>query len=767
MQKFSSTNRERESRGSLPKRKTGNIVLVLAFFLLFLGASVPKSFAITAPTDIVNLKLWLDASQGVTKDGTTPAIDGDTVQQWNDYSSGGYNATQATAGIRPIYKTTILNGKPVIRFSGTESMATASFLDNTFNTALTSFIVENKTGTAHDVNFSNQGIKWYGGRSGGDTGTLDYNASALSNGNIVIHFPNSGLQYGVETYRYNGSSVLLKFDGLLSATTASTGNLGLSGALTIGKLSTGGFPYHGDIAEIIIYNRALSDSEVSQVEQYLIDKWALDTSVISRPQIIFDGDSLTLGTGSTGGLNYPNQTITQLGGSNYYDLTNIGVGGQLMQTILANGATAVDPLYKYYRSNNYVSLLGGTNDLDSGSSDASTTYGYIVSYSQARRTAGYKVIVNTILPRGAGAQGIAFEALRQTVNSSIRANWESFADGISDIGADPIIGTFGANLNATYYTDTTHMTNAGYAILASHVAAAVNQITDPIAVSNVLVAPSAATATITWTTNQTGSTKVNFGLNSSYGSSTEETDTVTRVLSHTTSLSNLLACTTYHFQVVSSDLNGNQVLSTDQSFTTTGCIPTIPTNLSVVTSANSIDLTVDSFPEDTIGQSGYYFSNSTKGTNSDWIQINTWTDSGLSCGTTYICFVKYRNRDGVENDPISITATTNGCPSSSGSRATRRVVIPTPASIATSNPSPNSGPSTYNFGPTVLKLKSRGEAVKELQRFFNAKLNSNLIIDGIFGPKTLAVVKQWQKDNGLVVDGLVGPKTKGKMNATP
>ena len=77
---------------------------------------------------------------------------------------------------------------------------------------------------------------------------------------------------------------------------------------------------------------------------------------------------------------------------------------------------------------------------------------------------------------------------------------------------------------------------------------------------------------------------------------------------------------------------------------------------------------------------------------------------------------------------------------------------------------PAGGGSTYNFGTTTLKNGSKGEAVKELQRFLNAKLNLGLVIDGMLGPKTIAVIKKWQKDNGLVPDGLIGPKTKVMMN---
>src|SRR3989338_6091849 len=72
---------------------------------------------------------------------------------------------------------------------------------------------------------------------------------------------------------------------------------------------------------------------------------------------------------------------------------------------------------------------------------------------------------------------------------------------------------------------------------------------------------------------------------------------------------------------------------------------------------------------------------------------------------------------------------------------------------------------SYNLGTKTLKSGSKGDAVKELQRFLNDKLNLGLVVDGKLGPKTIAVIKKWQKDNGLVVDGLIGPKTKAKMNA--
>jgi murein L,D-transpeptidase YcbB/YkuD len=76
------------------------------------------------------------------------------------------------------------------------------------------------------------------------------------------------------------------------------------------------------------------------------------------------------------------------------------------------------------------------------------------------------------------------------------------------------------------------------------------------------------------------------------------------------------------------------------------------------------------------------------------------------------------------------------------------------------------GAKVYKFGSVTLKNGSKGEAVKELQRFLNAKLDLGLKIDGKLGPKTIIVIKKWQKDHGLVADGLIGAKTKLMMNSS-
>ncbi|MBP7741548.1 MAG: Ig-like domain-containing protein [Candidatus Pacebacteria bacterium] len=98
-----------------------------------------------------------------------------------------------------------------------------------------------------------------------------------------------------------------------------------------------------------------------------------------------------------------------------------------------------------------------------------------------------------------------------------------------------------------------------------------------------------ATAQVAWTTNELASSKVSYGPTSSYGTTTTISDTSPRVLSHTVSLSRLLACTTYHYAVVSADASSNIATSTDGTFITSGCVasttPTAATSTNVTTSS--------------------------------------------------------------------------------------------------------------------------------------------------------------------------------------
>lgn len=59
----------------------------------------------------------------------------------------------------------------------------------------------------------------------------------------------------------------------------------------------------------------------------------------------------------------------------------------------------------------------------------------------------------------------------------------------------------------------------------------------------------------------------------------------------------------------------------------------------------------------------------------------------------------------------------------------------------------------------LLKKGDRNEYVRNWQMFLNLNGYSCGNADGIFGSKTEAAIKKWQKNHGLVPDGIIGPKT--------
>ncbi len=65
---------------------------------------------------------------------------------------------------------------------------------------------------------------------------------------------------------------------------------------------------------------------------------------------------------------------------------------------------------------------------------------------------------------------------------------------------------------------------------------------------------------------------------------------------------------------------------------------------------------------------------------------------------------------------------------------------------------------------STISYGSSGSDVKKLQQALNEK-GYSLQVDGQFGTKTQAAVKDYQKKNGLQVDGIVGTKTWGSLTS--
>ena len=76
------------------------------------------------------------------------------------------------------------------------------------------------------------------------------------------------------------------------------------------------------------------------------------------------------------------------------------------------------------------------------------------------------------------------------------------------------------------------------------------------------------------------------------------------------------------------------------------------------------------------------------------------------------------------------------------------------------------GFSRDNNAQALSKYGSRGDEVRQIQEKLKRWGYYNGSVDGIYGSKTLAAVKSFQKKNGLTVDGIAGPKTLAAMGIT-
>ncbi|MBI5020719.1 MAG: S8 family serine peptidase [Ignavibacteriales bacterium] len=97
----------------------------------------------------------------------------------------------------------------------------------------------------------------------------------------------------------------------------------------------------------------------------------------------------------------------------------------------------------------------------------------------------------------------------------------------------------------------------------------------PPLISNVqAINISSNSATITWTTDESSNSVVNYGLTTGYGSSASN---ATMVTAHSVTLTALSMNTTYHYAVSSTDASNNTATSVDYTFTTTNSMAPIET----------------------------------------------------------------------------------------------------------------------------------------------------------------------------------------------
>ena len=206
---------------------------------------------------IDGLKIWLKADYGVVYD------ENNKVSEWHDASGNGYIFSQNDYNLQPIYISSIdsMNNKPTIKFYD-DFLVSNQFINIGTFFILTNYIYEtfqNYSGLLTS-NIDKQTGKDFILVSN-ENGTSFYYIDLIGD-NLFIN--------NIQTYDFSPLKKPKLVYGYLNE------------IITWDHIQTGRDRnynarfWHGDVYEVIIYDRILNSTEIEQVKNYLREKYAMD-----------------------------------------------------------------------------------------------------------------------------------------------------------------------------------------------------------------------------------------------------------------------------------------------------------------------------------------------------------------------------------------------------------------------------------------------------------------------------------------------------------
>ena len=218
------------------------------------------------PTAISGCVTWLDAEfSPIELDGSNGVV------QWRGVG-GTSTALQNTAASRPVYVTNVLNGKPAIRFDGSNDSLSLGNLGASFPTAATVVMKVRVLDGDYNIfsTLNNTACRWNDGGRNADLGAF---TTAVQSNMAVGLMPNNGtFTFAIRASAAYGLEIRQNSIGLDYKSTGFTYTGG--DTYTLGTAPGGSGAMNGDIYSIALFNRVLSDKELRTVEEYFA--WRYD-----------------------------------------------------------------------------------------------------------------------------------------------------------------------------------------------------------------------------------------------------------------------------------------------------------------------------------------------------------------------------------------------------------------------------------------------------------------------------------------------------------
>lgn len=235
------------------------------------------------PANIPNLAAWYKGDAGLT-------LVGGEVDVWADQSGNGRNLSAAASINRPTLSTR--NGKNVLVFNGSTKYLRSLTAALARNVSGLTIIVAGNSASATTLQQAQCSISTLNTISGFSRASIGWGYNASRNGRDAVGRRNNtdtiagcgqfayNPDWGNNSARFNYSVAILQTyvnniptDSLNPFQTAgNTPNDG--GALFIGSgVDTLGRFLNGQIGEILIYERALTDTELANIQIYLSSRW--------------------------------------------------------------------------------------------------------------------------------------------------------------------------------------------------------------------------------------------------------------------------------------------------------------------------------------------------------------------------------------------------------------------------------------------------------------------------------------------------------------